>query len=282
MIRSNAHTHSTWCDGKNTPAEMAGAAFSLGFSDLGFSSHAPTAARGGNPLDPCGVGMRDEAGYRADIAGLKKEYEGRMGILCGVEKDFYEAADASLYDYVIGDLHYLQDPSGGLWSVDMSPGALRELVDELYAGEAMRAAAEFYRISAKNVRVFTPDIVGHFDLIAKFNDGNAFFDEGGAAYRNAALESLDDIIGVLRNYGGMIELNLSAFMRGQRSVPYPAPFLLRHMAQRGARVIVTSDSHRAETLNAGFDLALPLLREAGFVSMAVLQNGAFADVKIDR
>lgn len=276
MIRSNAHTHSLWCDGMNSPADIAEAALALGFTDLGFSSHAPH-----SKMDPHGVGMRDEAGYRADIAALKTEYKGRMGILCGVEKDYYDTADPSLYDYVIGDLHYLRAPDGTLESVDMSPGALRETIDALYGGDTLAAARQFYETSARNVRENKPDIVGHFDLIAKFNENGDFFDEEGHAYRNIALAAMDEVLDVLAGYGGMVEMNLSVFAKGLRSVPYPAPFLLRHMAQRGARVIPTSDSHRAATLNAGFEATPALLRQAGFTSMAVLQNGRFVDVKIE-
>ena len=39
----NLHTHSTFCDGKNTPREMIEAAIALGFNSLGFSGHAPPA-----------------------------------------------------------------------------------------------------------------------------------------------------------------------------------------------------------------------------------------------
>ena len=39
MLSSSTHNHTTWCDGKNTPEEMAEAAWKLGFTDLGFSGH---------------------------------------------------------------------------------------------------------------------------------------------------------------------------------------------------------------------------------------------------
>lgn len=275
MIRSNAHTHTTWCDGLDTTDIVAQAAFELGFTDLGFSSHAPS------PRDAYGGALQDEAGYRADIARLKKEYAGRMGILCGVEKDFYDEIDPALYDYVIGDLHFFEDADGTLHPVDTGADALRDTVNELYRGDPLAAVADFYRLSAENVRRFRPDIVGHYDLIAKFNQESALFDEGGAAYQSIALEHLDVILDPLRDYGGMMEMNFAVFARGLRDVPYPAPFLLRHMARRGARVIVTSDSHRASTLNAGFEAAPAFLRQAGFDSMAVLRDGKFIDVKID-
>ena len=39
LIRSNAHCHTTFCDGKNTVEEMAQEAIRLGFISLGYSMH---------------------------------------------------------------------------------------------------------------------------------------------------------------------------------------------------------------------------------------------------
>ena len=35
----NLHTHSTFCDGKNTPEEMVQLAIKKGFDSIGFSGH---------------------------------------------------------------------------------------------------------------------------------------------------------------------------------------------------------------------------------------------------
>lgn len=39
---ANFHTHSTFCDGKNTPEEIVLAALEKGFVSIGFSSHGYT------------------------------------------------------------------------------------------------------------------------------------------------------------------------------------------------------------------------------------------------
>ena len=38
-LRANAHTHTTFCDGKNSVEEMTLAAIERGFVALGFSMH---------------------------------------------------------------------------------------------------------------------------------------------------------------------------------------------------------------------------------------------------
>lgn len=40
-MRQNLHTHTTFCDGKNTAEEMILAALELGMDSLGFSGHSP-------------------------------------------------------------------------------------------------------------------------------------------------------------------------------------------------------------------------------------------------
>ena len=42
MFNNNFHTHTRYCDGKNTPEEMVQYALKLGFDSLGFSGHAFT------------------------------------------------------------------------------------------------------------------------------------------------------------------------------------------------------------------------------------------------
>lgn len=41
MHLNNLHTHTIFCDGKNTPEEMVLGAINNNFNSLGFSSHGP-------------------------------------------------------------------------------------------------------------------------------------------------------------------------------------------------------------------------------------------------
>ena len=40
--RQDLHTHTTYCDGKNTPREMIEAAMAKGLLRIGFSGHSPS------------------------------------------------------------------------------------------------------------------------------------------------------------------------------------------------------------------------------------------------
>ena len=271
---SNVHTHCTWCDGVGTPRRVVEAALALGFSDIGFSSHAPA------PFDPTCPGVADEKAYRQDIHALKEEFAGRISVLCGMEQDYFAPVNGVNYDYVIGSSHYLPIDGNSCIAADGHIDKVIQARDEEFGADGIAMATAFYQMSADHIRRDKPDIVGHYDVITKFNKDGTLFDEDSSAYKNAALESLDEIISTVKEYDGMIEVNTGALVRGLREVPYPAPFMLQHMAQRGVRAIITADSHKVETLNGGFDQALAFMQQAGFTSMAVLQNGKFVDVKI--
>ena len=273
--RSNVHTHCTWCDGTGTPRQVVEGALALGFTDLGFSSHAPA------PFDPTCPGVRDEVAYRREIHELKQEYAGRITILCGMEQDYFAPVNRQDYEYIIGSSHYLPSKGEPNIAADGDVAEVLKAREEVYGGDGITMARDFYRMSAEHIRRDKPDIVGHYDVIAKYNGEGRIFDENSPAYQEAALEGLDNIITTTAGYGGMIEVNTGALVRGLRQVPYPAPFMLRHMAQRGARVIITADSHMVATLDGGFAKALAFLQQAGFTTMAVLQQGKFVDVKIE-
>lgn len=273
MLRSNVHTHCSFCDGANTPEEMVQAALRLGFTDLGFSSHSNTA------FDPRCAGVQDEEAYRQEILHLREKYKGQLGILCGLETDTY--APTSLdYDYIIGSNHYFSPYEGRHRCVDSSPQELQEALQLQFKGDAMLMVADYYRSLVQGVRQQKPLIVGHFDLIAKFNEKGAFFDESSPAYQKIALEALREVLAILAPYGGMLEVNTGAMTRGYKSAPYPALFLLQETRKLGGRVIITSDSHSDKALNAFFDEALAAVKSAGIDTLCVLEYGKFVNEAI--
>ncbi len=276
IFLSNAHTHTTWCDGANTTWEMAEAALQLGFTDLGISSHAQEIAHPGY-----GIEVKDEAAYCAEVDEVRKAYEGRLTVLCGIERDTYSPSTYNGFDYVIGSNHYLPPKNGEFQAADLDIDELIAVVNDWYNGNWSEMIRGFYADSLRNVQENKPTIVGHFDLIKKFNKGNLAFDESSPVYKEIALAAMDEVVKTVKSYGGIVEINMGAYARGLCDAPYPAPFLLHHLAQTNTRVIVTGDSHSAAALNNAFDKASFFLAEAGFKQVVVLKNGVFEDVPFD-
>ena len=250
---NNFHTHTGFCDGRNTPEEMVRKAISLGMKAIGFSGHSHT------PFDPgyCMDGV-SEPKYRAEILRLKKAYEGQIAVHLGIEQDYYSAPADPAYAYIIGSVHYVEK-EGRYVSVDDTPQILQQAVETLYGGDWYALCEDYYRLDADVVKKTHCQIVGHFDLITKFNQKHHFFDEDHPRYRKAAGEALDSLL----RQNVLLEINTGAISRGWKTSPYPADFLLKQLGEHGARVILSSDAHRKEDLLYGFPQARALAVQYG-------------------
>ena len=264
MIRCSLHNHTDLCDGRNTPREMLDAAVAAGFTDFGFSGHSH---------DPdFSESLRDHAAYIREIRALAAS-EHRVRVYCGIEQDYWSGiGDRARYDYVIGSVHTVR--AGGInLCVDDTPERLGDGIRDGFGGEADALVRAYYRLVAENALQNKPDVIGHLDLLLKFNAGNRFFNEDGPAYRAAALEAADACLAT----GAVFEVNTGGMARGWRKFPYPAAPLLRYLREKGARVMVATDSHSVETIDYGTDAARALLREIGFRSETVFSSGAFTE-----
>ena len=265
MVHSNCHTHTVFCDGKNTPEEMLLAAISQGFTCLGFSFHAP--------MEPDAVWtIRPERlpAYTAEIRRLQQIYSDRIETLHGVELDRDSCGvDPADYDYVIAAVHQLT--KGDLhFDVDASSEILCDGCSTLYGCNWLALAADYYGRAAEFVCRIRPTIVAHLDLIEKFNEDSVLFDSGAPAYQKLACDCVDKILAACPDV--LFEVNTGAMYRCGKKQPYPAPFLLRHLCTRGAKVIVTADAHSTDALSFAFDKALDEIREAGFDTVYELRK----------
>ncbi|SHH77534.1 histidinol-phosphatase (PHP family) [Sporobacter termitidis DSM 10068] len=253
-LLTNFHAHSTFCDGTETPEDMVRAAIGKGCAAFGISGHAPMAF----DTDWCmtAAGERD---FVREMDRLKAVYGGRLTLMTGVERDYYSPEPAGVYDYVIGSVHYIKK-DGAMLTVDESEDAQRRDAARYYAGDFYTYARDYFRTVAGVAPATKPDFIGHFDLVAKFNDGGRLFDEADPRYTGPALEALAAVAETC----GLFEINTGAMYRVGRSVPYPAPFLLRALRERGGEIILSSDSHDGASIGYRFAEAAELAKACGF------------------
>ena len=257
MFKSNCHTHTTYCDGKNTAAEMAESAYKNGFVSLGFSGHSPM--KNENEWTMTAEALKS---YKAEIKELKQEYKGKMDILCGIELDAdYSDVNPDEFDFVIGAVHQL-NKDGKIYDIDYTAEMLKTAVDELFNGSFNAMSKFYYNALADFIISTKADVVAHFDLITKFNVDLPLFDETDADYRNYALEAVDRILSAKPDI--LFEINTGAMFRVGKKAPYPAEFILEHIHKNGGKITLTSDSHAINSLDFAFDKALEYIRDCGF------------------
>ena len=269
---SNAHTHTTYCDGQSTVEEMVEAAQRLGFVSLGFSGH------GDQGFDPA-YSMADgrQQKYLTEVRALEQNRRERgmtPRLWVGVEEDSLtpaanKAEDRQTLDYVIGSTHYVErDFHGQPVAVDGDLSLLRAYIRERLDGDALEMVRRYFDLHVSSLLTSRPDIIGHFDLPRKYAATHGLFDEESRAYRTLALDALE------RAYpcGGVLELNTGGMARSGMKAPYPTLELLCAWREMGGSVTLTSDCHNAAFLDANFDLGMRLLARAGF--RTVLRLGA--------
>ncbi|MBE6634560.1 MAG: histidinol-phosphatase HisJ family protein [Ruminococcaceae bacterium] len=263
LPRYDLHVHSRFCDGKDTPEEMTLEAIRRGIKVLGFSGHSPS------PHDAsyCMSQERIPA-YRAEILRLRERYADRIDVYCGIEQDFYSPPISEPFDYVIGSVHYLKREDAYL-PIDLSADRLLSDVRAFFGGDIYRYLKCYYETVAALASMPSVTIVGHFDLVEKFNEGNRLFDPSDYRYRRPMLDALDALL----EGDKLFEINTGAIARGYRSVPYPAAYILRRIAEKQGRVMINGDTHRKENLLVGYGEAVMLARACGVGGLTVLQKG---------
>ena len=259
--RFTVHTHTDAVDGKSSARSMIESAIGRGMTAVGFAEHAV------QKIDPR-YGLTDaaEAHYIAEIDQLKEEYAGRIIIRRGIERDAFSHCDRTKFEYVLGSAHYIRLPDDSILTVDGDPVHWKKMVAENFAGDVMEVIRRYYDEIARYVSEYRPEVIGHFDLVTKYNEITGLFDAESPEYMRIALASLEKCA----SSGGILEINTGAISRGYRTVPYPAIPLLQAWREMGGEVTIGTDSHHESTVDAAFDEAVEWARRAGYRSMKAL------------
>lgn len=259
---SNLHTHTSYSDGANTPEEMICAALEAGCVALGFSDHSFT------PFDPdyCMAREREEE-YQSEIRRLAAKYQSQIAVFCGIEQDLYSSSPREGYDFIIGSVHYVLKNEEYI-PIDNTPEILINAVNKHYNGDFYALTEDYYAAVSQIIDKTHCSIIGHFDLITKFNEGNTLFDEANPRYLAAAKKAIHKCA----SGKTLFEINTGAISRGYRKTPYPSFPLLREILKADANVLFSSDCHSAKTILTGFDFAVKQAQLAGFQQMYALTS----------
>lgn len=267
MILSNLHTHSIFCDGKSAPEEIVVTAIEKGFASLGFSGHGYT------PFDLRSC-MKDTDGYILEIERLKEKYKKDIQIYLGVEEDAACPTNRKRFDYIIGSSHYFLI-GGEYLSIDYSYSCFEKCLTA-FNNNAIELASTYYTEFCKYIKARKPDIIGHFDLITKYDETSTDLFLKNEQYNSLAEGFILDAA----SSGCIFEVNTGAISRGYRSAPYPAENLLYLLKKHDTPITLTSDSHRADTIDFEFEKTRRYLRDIGFRHAYVLIDGRFARQEI--
>ena len=239
MIFTDLHTHTNYCDGKSSPEEMVVSAIEKGLKKIGVLVHGYAEHE-----KDCCVPFERETDFINEVNRLKEKYKDKIEVLLGVEKDIYSVAlNTDRYDYVIGSMHYFKR-GDKYYSIDHSKEIHFKTMSELFSGDYYLAAEEYFK-ELENVVIKTnADIIGHFDLISKFNKDNTLFDAQNERYIKAWQSSAKKLIA----FGKPFEINTGGISRGYKTQPYPSYEMIKFIKENGGKFILSSDAHSKENI----------------------------------
>lgn len=262
MKKINLHSHTTYCDGANSAEEMILAAINKNFDVFGFSGHSHLQFD-----DSWCMSQENSKKYYEEIQALKKKYKNSIQILCGVEQDYFSQTPAEIYDYAIGSVHAIHKDNAYI-SVDYTAHHLIEGINKYYDGDALSFAEDYFGMVGDLYRKTKCHIIGHFDLLTKFNEKTPIFDTRHPRYVNA----VDKALAKLLPENIIFEVNTGAISRGHRTSPYPSKEILRKIKEGGGRVIISSDTHSINSVDYGFEEALNYIKECGFTKICSIDS----------
>ena len=271
MQKINLHTHTTFCDGKDTPEEMVLAAITKGFSALGFSGHS---------LFPFArswhIAPRDFKNYERTILELKEKYKSKIDIYLGYEADFYPGitvpskkfykAHGLNPSYLIASTHYVLNKKGS-YTVDNTTEEVRRKLIIMYGDgknwssvDGRRAVCQYFETERKMLENADFDIIGHIDLIRKRNGVLKFFDENESWYKKELKATARSIA----HAGVIVEINTGAIARGAMDDVYPSLQFLELLHEYKVPLCINSDCHDKDYLDCAYERAVTQARNVGY------------------
>ena len=240
---TDLHTHTTYCDGRNTPEEMVEAAIERGVTTLGLLAHSYVEFDKHYAIDPTRV-----EDFRAEVAELREKHKDKINILFGIEADYYATEIYGGTDYVIGSCHYFKS-GDKYYTIDGSRDNVIACINELFDGDPYAMAEAYFDLISGIKERVGATIVGHFDIIMKFNEARDIFDDKNERYVRAWKRAVDKLV----SDGLCFEINTGAIARGRRTTPYPTDDIINYIKSKGGTLILSSDCHFKEKLAFDFE-----------------------------
>lgn len=277
MNLTNYHSHCSFCDGRAPLEEFVKEAISQGFYSYGVSSHAPLPFSTQWTME-----WEQMEAYLDEFKNLRSKYADEIELYVGLEIDYLnEESNPSVarftelpLDYRIGSVHLLYDAAGEVVDIDCSPAVFKERVDRHFNGDVLRVVRMYFDRLFRMVELGGFDILGHADKM-HYN---------ASCYHPGLLDEpwyealMKDYFSLVASRGYLVEINTKAY--DSLGTFYPNSRYWELMKEYQIKVLVNSDAHYPERINAGRMEALRLLQAKGFATVAELHQGSWREVPI--
>lgn len=250
----NFHSHTQFCDGRDTMEAIARSAVESGFVHLGFTPHSPV-----DILSPCNMDRKNVGAYLAEVSRLDRELP--VSVYAGMEIDYLgpgRGPAAAYYqdlglDFSIGSVHFIPSRRGDLVDIDGPFDRFRRNMADVFDNDLRYVVETFYDQSARMLAEGCFDILGHFDKIVQ----NAALYSPGLEQQGWYNDLVDSYIAGIVASGVIVEINTKARTRLGRFFPHERYW--KRLRDAGVTLMVNSDVHEAPLVNASRDEVFAML-----------------------
>ncbi len=274
-IKTNYHSHNTFCDGKSTMEEIVISAIEHNFTHFGISSHAPVPDNESFALDNSEVEQ-----YRNEFYRLKDKYGNKIKLFLGLEMDYIsdliedlssKAHNVYHLDYYIGSVHQVKEHNNQkeTWFID---GSKQESYDyglkNVFHQDIKRGVSCYYNQQIEMIEKNRPDILGHCDKIVMHNK-DRYFLQDEMWYKDLVYSLLDTAI----RYNTIVEINTRGIYRKRNEDFYPSTFWIRYLIDKNVPLTISTDCHKAEETDGYYKETLDCLKELHCKELYYFDNG---------
>lgn len=263
MQLSDYHVHSSFStDSTTPPEEVVKAAIEGKITNLCFTDHIDLMY----PEDES-LFVFDVKEYFETMTGLRDKYASEINLGIGMElglrnepdvfrviKDRCDELSKEPFDFIIGSTHIYDyaDPYYKKFWEDKDP---------------FKRILEYYEATLFNISNYDCyDVYGHLDYVTRYMPESHHYEQ------SSYIELIEAILKTLIAKGKGIEINTSSLNKGFDS-PNPNLSIIKLYKELGGEIITLgSDAHSPENLCTHFDVALEILKEAGFKSYTIFKN----------
>lgn len=245
----NFHSHTQFCDGHDEMANFVKEAVRQGFSDYGFTPHSPVPFH-----TTCNMPLEKVDDYMREVNRLRAEYGDQIHLYAAMEIDYVnDWGPSSEYfkslplDYRIGAVHFLPSFTQDNEFVDIDGRFehFQQRMSEHFYDDIDAVVLSFYTQSLKMIEEGGFDIIAHFDKIGH----NASMFRSGIEDEPWYDQLVKTTFEAIMDCGLVIEINTKAYNRCGRMFPNVKYWDL--LAKYNAQVIINSDAHLPDLINAG-------------------------------
>ncbi|WP_338448772.1 histidinol-phosphatase [Niallia oryzisoli] len=257
MINSNVtfdfHTHHERCGhARGSIRDYIKAALDCGLSMIGIADHSPYfGSEEDHPYPHITMAKSEFPHYIAEVLQLKKEYEGKIDVLLGIEADFFpenvdiyrRCFEPYPFDYIIGSVHH----------VDGESIFHKTRWEGLSEAQKVKTKESYYELIEGSARSGMYDILGHIDAMKGFYP----------AFSSIQTAAVEKTLNVIAEQDVVIEVNTSGKTKDAGGW-YPSVEILEMAHHYGVKVTFGSDAHDPERVGDDFELVQKKLREIGY------------------